>query len=146
MPILTTAHYLDENDTMLIIQIAIGVVFGVLFLRFIPVILIVSISISVVALLAFLAVLAWSNLQVVIIGIGAVGGAIVMFGMPFLLKNLLVSRSQRFAVIVAGNSPYDTLAMQPIRVLIMIFFVMSVAMIELGMLISGAYIVSRLTS
>jgi len=129
----------SQGESVLIIQIALGIVLAVLILSFLPAILAGTLLIGAVALLGVILLLVWFNLEKVAIFVAAIGAIALLYGVPFWLQNTITAKYPAFGALVRGETPYDHLSKQPQRLFIMLCFAVTVAGAGIAALFGAVY-------
>lgn len=116
----------------------IGIVLAALFLRYWREI-ISSVSLLFIVVLALglvggVGYLAWNYISQIVIYAAALILVIILYGCPFLIHAAIKARYADFGALLAGTVPWNTYVRFPLRMLIMIAYACSLALIGLGAL------------
>ena len=98
----------------MIVEIALGIVLAVVILWLLPLLIAAASALIVVGIGLVIIVAAVINWRVTL---GIVGGVVILtaaVGVPTLLLNYCEWRWQKFALLMSGKPPYDTLRRAPI--------------------------------
>ena len=131
---------------MLIIEIALGIVLGVLILRFWPAILGGSLILGLLALAFLIVVFVWSKLEKappehVALVVAAMVGVGLLYGVPLWLKDNLANRYPKLHALITGNTPFNGFARLPLRIAVITSLAVTLVVASIASFFASFYFV-----
>ncbi|MEO8158002.1 MAG: hypothetical protein ABI648_09415 [Betaproteobacteria bacterium] len=132
---------------MLIIEIALGIVLGVLILRFWPAVVGGSLILGVLALAFLIVVFVWSKIEKVpsehaAVVVATMVGLGLLYGVPLWLKDNLATRYPKLHALITGHIPFNGVAKLPLRIAVITSLVITLVAVSITSFVASFYFVN----